>query len=61
MFRQRHTTAVYTQKLIFGAFENPEWVTFGLHRRLGALLRTKNDHIAPYLLGHRERYTLQAI
>ena len=43
----RHSTAVYTQRLIFGAFETPEWATFGLCRCLRAPLRSKNHHIAP--------------
>ena len=41
------TCAVYTQKLTLGAFETPEWVTFGLHRRLGAELTSKKHQIPP--------------
>ena len=39
---------MYTQKLILGAFETPEWVTFGLHRRLEAQFTSKNHQIPPY-------------
>ena len=40
---------MYTQKLILGAFETPEWATFGLCKSLGAPLRSKNHHFTPYM------------